>query len=208
MAAMRSCTSACFVIGALVVAACGDGPQGPGTASGIIVVTASTGGAGRDSDGFRLSIDGSEPLLLEPNGKVILTGVAEGAHVIQLLGLAANCSVDGSNPRAVSVGAGVRSEITFSVVCVPELSSGFSILVSTTGTALDEDGYGLSVAGEALRHININAVEVFAGLAPGVRLVTLKDLAEGCSLVGGNPQPFTVVKDKIVEVRLQVVCGG
>jgi hypothetical protein len=33
------------------------------------------------------------------------------------------------------------------------------------------------------------ATEVFDGLAPGLHLITLKDLAEGCELVGGNPRP-------------------
>jgi hypothetical protein len=175
--------------------------------SGTIVVTASTGGEGRDTDGFQLSIDGSDALLIQANSKVFLTGLSEGTHQLQLLGIAANCSVEGGNPRPVIVVAGERLEITFTVSCVPELSGGFSIGVSTTGTELDPDGYGLSVAGTELRRININAVEVFTGLASGVHLVTLKDLAEGCSLLGGNPQPFTVVKDKVVQVKLHVVCG-
>lgn len=205
---MRSSISLRYLLAGFLLAGCGDEPLGPGSAGGIIIVTASTGGTGRDSDGFSLSLDGSTPFQLEPNGRVVLTGVSEGTHAIQLLGLAANCSIQGTNPRTVSLQAGERVEITFGVICVPDLSGGFSVSVSTTGTELDEDGYALSVAGEALRHIGINAVEVFTGLAPGVHLVTLKDLAEGCSMVGGNPQPFTVVKDKVVQVRLQVVCGG
>lgn len=204
---MRSSFAVRSLFTAFLLVSCEDEAAGPQLGSGTIVVTASTGGEGRDTDGFRLTIDGSDALLLQANSRIFLTGLSEGTHQLQLLGIAANCSVQGTNPRSVSVGAGERSETTFTITCVPELSGGFSISVTTTGSELDQDGYGLSVAGTELRHININAVELFTGLAPGVHLVTLKDLAEGCSLMGGNPQPFTVVKDKVVQVKLQVICG-
>lgn len=204
---MRSSFAAGSLLTTVLLTSCGDGALGPQLGSGTVVVIASTGGEGRDTDGFQLTIDGSDALLLEANSRVFLTGLSEGTHQLQLLGIAANCSVEGTNPRSVDVGAGERSEITFTITCVPELSGGFSISVATTGTGLDQDGYGLSVAGTELRRININAVEVFTGLAPGVHLITLKDLAEGCSLMGGNPQPFTVVKDKVVRVQLHVACG-
>jgi hypothetical protein len=204
---MRSSFAFSCLFTSLFLAACDEEPAAPGPAGGTIVVHATTRGEGGDPGGFRLTIDGSGALLLEPNGRVLLTGVSEGTHLIQLVGLPANCSVEGPNPRAVSVGPGGRSDITFAVTCGQRLSSGFSISVMTTGTQLDADGYGLSVVGEPLRRITINALEVFTGLEPGVHLVTLEDLAEGCSLVGGNPQPYTVVKDKVVQVRLQVACG-
>jgi hypothetical protein len=208
MAAMRSCTSARYLVAGFVLAACGDNAAGPDVDAGVIVVTASTGGDRSNTDAFRLTIDDSEPFLIAPNGRIFLAGLSEGTHLLHLVGIPANCSVDGHNPLAVSLGPGERAEITFTIICVAVLSGGFNVFVITTGTALDEDGYGLSVAGADTRHIGINAMETFTGLAPGVHLVTLKDLAQGCSLVGGNPQPFTVVKDKIVRVGLQVVCGG
>lgn len=205
---MRSCTSARCLVAGFVLAACGDNAAEPAVDSGVIVVTAFTGGDGGDTDNFRLTIDGSAPFLIAPNTRVFLTGITGGTHLLHLLGIPANCSVDGTNPRAVGVQPGGRSEITFTLSCAPQLSSGFNIIVSTTGPTPDPDGYGLLVAGADLRHIEINAGEVFAGLSPGVHLVTLEDLAGSCSVIGGNPQPFTVVKDKIVRVGLQVVCGG
>jgi hypothetical protein len=206
MTAMRFIFMRCVASG-LLLAACEE-TLDPASDAGTIVVTTSTGGSGSDADGFSLLVDGADARAIEPNGKVTLTGVAQGTHLLQLLGVAGNCSIDGSNPRQVEVGSGGRVEVTFAVICRPEVSGEFRITVSTGGTDLDEDGYGLSVAGAALRHIEINATETFSGLVPGLHLVTLKDVADNCVTVGGNPQPFTVVKDRTVLIHLQVLCGG
>jgi hypothetical protein len=50
-------------------------------------------------------------------------------------------------------------------------------------------------------------VETFERLEPGVHLITIKDMANGCAVVGGNPQPFEVLRGRIVQVRRDVVCG-
>jgi hypothetical protein len=89
---------------------------------------------------------------------------------------------------------------------VPE-TGGFRIEVSTVGTPLDDDGYLLTVDGTPRRRIEVNAQEIYEGLAPGLRLITLKDVADFCEVVGGNPQPFTVVRGKSVRVALSVRCG-
>ena len=52
-----------------------------------------------------------------------------------------------------------------------------------------------------------NATEIFAGLAPGGHLVTLKDVDPGCGLVGGNPQLFAAVPGKTRPDPAQVSCG-
>jgi hypothetical protein len=64
------------------------------------------------------------------------------------------------------------------------------------------------VAGANTRPIAIDASETFKDLTPGAHLITLKDVDPPCAVVGGNPQPFTVVPGKTVAVRLAVACGG
>jgi hypothetical protein len=121
---------------------------------------------------------------------------------------AANCSVDGTNPRSIVVGAGGTADVSFSVVCVRATTGGFKIVVSTSGLSPDPDGYELAVAGAAPRFIETDATEIFEGLTPGLHIITLKDLADGCSLTGGNPRPTTVVPGKTVQVLLNVSCGA
>jgi hypothetical protein len=134
--------------------------------------------------------------------------VPEGTHVVHLFSLADNCAMSGSpNSRSVRMAGGGVIEVSFAVVCgVPE-TGGFRIVVSTVGTPLDDDGYQLSVAGAALRAIGVNAEEAYEGLAPGMHLITLKDVADFCDVVGGNPQPYTVVPGKAVRVAISVRCG-
>jgi hypothetical protein len=80
--------------------------------------------------------------------------------------------------------------------------------VSTGGLSPDPDGYQLFVAGADSRFIGTEATEIFGGLSPGLHLITLKGLADGCSLTGGNPRPVTVVAGKTIQVRLTVACGA
>lgn len=188
------------------LAGCGDTLISVST-DGRIEISVTTTGLDVDADGFSVSVDGGTQQFVAPAGRVTLAGLSAGSHSVFLSGLAENCHVDGSNPRTVVVGGDGRAAVSFSVVCARATTGGFTILVTTAGTPADPDGYVLAVAGAPLRPIGISASETFTGLVPGVHLVTLKDLAIGCAVDGGNPQPFTVVAGKAVTVRLTVTCG-
>jgi hypothetical protein len=179
------------------------------SADGRIRITVTTSGADPQTEQYLLTLDGARPLAVTPNGSIIYDAVPDGIHVVHLFALADNCAVRGSSsPRSVDVRGGSVAEISFSVVCSPPITGGFRIVVSTTGTEIDDDGYQLSVAGAPLRTIPVNAEETYQGLAPGLHLVTLKDVADFCEVQGGNPQPYTVVVGKTVRVAIHVRCGG
>jgi hypothetical protein len=178
------------------------------SSDGIIHVLVTTSGSGSDSDGFTLTVDGGDARFVSSGGSVALEGLAQGTHTLLLSGIAANCAVQGDNPRSVLVGPDGAASVSFVVTCRQAAVEGFQVIVSTTGDAPDPDGYRLAVAGVPIRTIAINAVETFEGLEPGVHLITLKDMADGCTVVGGNPQPFEAVRGRLVQARLDVVCGG
>jgi hypothetical protein len=188
----------------------GCGESATETASdGRIQITVTTTGADPQAEEYLLTLDGARPLAVTPDGSIIYDAVPEGTHVIHLFALADNCAVSGgSSPRAVNVRGGDFAEITFSVVCSPPVTGGFRIVVSTTGTATDDDGYQLTVEGAPRRTIAINAEETFQGLEPGAHLVTLKDVADFCEVQGGNPQLYTVIAGKTVRIAVNVRCGG
>ena len=195
--------------GAAALLGCGDtGDTTESSAEGRILVTVSTRGAEPQSDEYLVTLNGERPLSITPNGSAVYDEVPEGAYVVHLFSLADNCAVSGSpNSRSVRVIRGAVIEISFSVACsVPE-TGGFRIVVSTEGTPVDGDGYLLSVAGTPERPIGVDAEESFEGLIPGAHIVTLKDVAEFCEVVGGNPQPYTVVAGKSVRVAINVRCG-
>jgi hypothetical protein len=178
------------------------------SSDGIIHVLVTTSGSGSDSDGFTLTIDGGETQVVSASGSLALEGLAQGTHTVLLSGIAANCAVQGDNPRSVEVGADGGASVSFTVTCESVSSDGFRIIVSTTGDAPDPDGYRLAVAGAPIRPIPINAEETFVRLQLGGHLISLKEMANGCVLNGGNPQLFEVLSGRIVEVRFDVLCGS
>lgn len=191
---------------AAVLLACGSSTET--SSDGRILVTVATRGANPQSDEYLITLNGARPLTVLPNGSAVYDEVPEGTHVVHLFSLADNCVVTGSvNRRSVRLRKGDLVQVAFSVLCSEPVTGGFRIVVSTVGTPLDEDGYQLSVAGAPLRTIGVNAEEHYEGLAPGLHLITLKDVADFCEVVGGNPQPYTVVPGKSVRVALGVRCG-
>jgi hypothetical protein len=177
------------------------------SSDGIIHVLVTTSGSGSDADGFLLTVDGGEARAVS-GGSIALEGLAPGAHTVLLSGIAANCAVQGENPRSVEVGADGGASVSFTVTCESIPTDGFRIVVSTSGDAPDPDGYRLAVAGAPIRQIPIDAEETFARLTPGEHLISLKDMASGCVLEGGNPQLFEVLPGELVQVRFDVLCGS
>ena len=175
---------------------------------GQIQVAVNTSGLDTDTDGFSVSVDGGTEQFVAPGGTVTLTNLSTGGHSVRLSGLSENCRVEGANPRSVVVESDGTAQVAFQVRCAMATTGGFLVQVTTSGNPPDPDGYQLSVAGEDLRNIGTNASQTFTGLAPGIHLITLKDVDPPCAVVGGNPQPFTVVPGKTVTVRLAVACGS
>jgi hypothetical protein len=67
--------------------------------SGGVEITISSSGVTTDPDGFTVSVDGTDRGTLAANGTVNVGGLAAGAHLVGLGGMAANCQVAGDNPR-------------------------------------------------------------------------------------------------------------
>jgi hypothetical protein len=105
------------------------------------------------------------------------------------------------------VGTDGTAQVAFSVRCERATTGALTIVVGTTGEPGDPDGYRLVVDGGGIRRIGASASETFAGLAEGVHLVMLKDVANGCAVQGGNPQPLTVAAGMTVRAGLVVSCG-
>jgi hypothetical protein len=184
----------------------GDSPFS--SSEGRIQVTVFTDGGGDDLAGYTVVLDGSEILVVEPAGSVVFDGVGEGEHTVVLSSIPTRCALSrGTNPLRVTVQSGGTTAASFNLVCDRADTGGFRIVVTTVGGPLDEDGYQLSVAGTPIRVVGTTAAEEYTDLAPGIHLITLKDVVEHCRLEGGNPQPFTVVPGKSVRVNLTVNCG-
>ncbi len=96
--------------------ACGDDTMEP--AVGEIQVTTSTSGDTIDSDGYTVTVDGSESQAIGVNAMVTFSDLSGGDHSVELSDVAVNCAVGGDNLRMVTVTVGSTVPTTFDVTCL------------------------------------------------------------------------------------------
>jgi hypothetical protein len=90
MSSVRCGALALMVALGISVAACEDDPTG--TDVGSLRVTVRKTGAGNDSDGFRLSLDGAAPVTVAADESHVFDDLPMGTYTVVLSGLAANCT--------------------------------------------------------------------------------------------------------------------
>ncbi|MDQ3224715.1 MAG: hypothetical protein M3Q75_14775, partial [Gemmatimonadota bacterium] len=76
-----------------------------------------TTGVEIDPDGYSISIDGQAAQPVGPNATLVVDGIADGQHTVELTGIAGNCAVGGQNPQSVSVTAGATASLAFEITC-------------------------------------------------------------------------------------------
>lgn len=89
--------------------------------TGRIAITTVTTGTGQDPDGYTLRIDGGGQQSIGLNASLEIIAVS-GPHSVALRDVAANCNIQGKNPRKVVVSSRSRSSADFVINCsVPEV---------------------------------------------------------------------------------------
>jgi hypothetical protein len=83
--------------------------------TGSLTITAVTTGPSPDANGYQVTVDGAERGALPVNGSLTLAGLPSGTHSVGLSGVAANCQVQGDNPRAAAIPGG--ETVRFTVTC-------------------------------------------------------------------------------------------
>jgi hypothetical protein len=91
-------------------------------------VNTATAGEDLDPNGYTVTVDGSSSQSIGINDQVSFSGLAAGDHQVELSGVASNCTVNGANPRTVTVNAGGTAQTTFGVTCGGSGGSGLSII--------------------------------------------------------------------------------
>ncbi len=84
---------------------------------GSIQITVSTTGTMLDPDGYRVTLDEFQSLLVGINGVAVFGSVLVGGYQALLDEVASNCVVGGQNPMAVTVIEGTPSLGRFDIVC-------------------------------------------------------------------------------------------
>jgi hypothetical protein len=85
------------------------------------------------------------------NGSTTYSDLAAGSYPVALGGVAANCTVAGSNPRSVTVGAGETAHADFAISCTatppPPTATRLSFTAQPPSLLLVGGGFGVSVSG-------------------------------------------------------------
>lgn len=104
----------------IIVISCGNDSTGPGSetgaTTGTVEITTSTSGSDQDQDGYRVMLGKNEENI-SSNETISISGLDEGSYNTELSNIAGNCSVDGENPRTITVTAGETASTTFEVNC-------------------------------------------------------------------------------------------
>jgi Tol biopolymer transport system component len=177
---------------------------------GDLEVTASTTGQDQDSDGYTVTVDGTQSQSVASNGTITFSGLAAATHSVELTGVASNCSVSGTNPRDVDVPNGGTASVTFDVSCSQQVGD-LDVSASTTGQDQDTDGYTVTVdpgtASESSQALGVNATVTFADLPDGDHQVELTGLRSNCSVVTDpNPRTVTVPGGGSASTTFEVDC--
>ena len=178
----------------------------PPPSSGTLRITTSTTGPDPDGNGYAFAVDGGTSQPIAVSTTATLANVAAGAHTVRLSGVASNCSVQGTNPRSVTVSGGATADVTFAVTCSASTGS-LEITTTTTGGAPDQDGYTVAVDNASPLPIAGTATLPVPGVSPGVHQITLGGLATNCRVDGDNPRSVTVVPGATNTVAFNVNCG-
>ncbi len=188
----------------LATVACGGG-GGTDVVLPSLTVTTSTTGVELDSDGYSMAVDNLPGQTIGASASVTVDRLADGAHTVTLSGIAANCAVDGDNPKAVTTGPNATATLTFAVNCAPSTAT-LTVVTTSSGPSPDADGYTLSIDEVARGPIGTGETLAITGLTPGEHSVGLSGLAANCQVSGDNPLRFSAVGGQTVTASFAVAC--
>lgn len=174
-------------------------------ARGALEVTTTAAGQDIDEDGFLVSVDGGSSQSIDTNATRTFNNLLAGSHTVELSGLAANCAVDGSNPRSVTVPANQTGTTTFAVVCVTTRGD-IAVAVTTIGVSFDSDGYQVDLDDERTQPVAGNGTTTFTSVPAGTHTLTLEDVEGGCTIESENPLTVDVVAGQTTDARFDVEC--
>jgi hypothetical protein len=205
----------------LVWLACGDsGKIGPGCeddgscpAGSQLQVVVTTVGPSADPDGYTVNVEGeATALTVQANGTVSIDGLVPADHSVRLSGLAANCSVSGTNPKSVTIlaklGVSVPPPVVASFLVTCGVGTGRIVVrTTTTGPAPDPDGYRLLLDGVDQGGIGVQTTVTLNGVTTSQEhTIALGEVNANCQLRGTNPLTLQVLAEGQVEAGFTIDC--
>jgi hypothetical protein len=168
----------------------------------IMVVTS---GDEADADGYTVQVDNQSSRAIGPSDVFQDREITPGDHTIYVGGVAANCRVEGANPRTVSVPAQGTISITIRVLCGVRLGS-VLVGIRTHGPATYPAPYIVAIDGVEAAAVDTGRV-LLENVNPGPHVIELRRVPEHCT-AHGNHFRITVRPAEITAVEIFVSCVG
>ncbi len=205
----------CAVVLLAWVAGCGgtDGavvvPTPPKAQTATLDVTVVTSGGDPDVNGYEIVVDTMRRQVAGgvTAGGVLttiapLSGLPAGTYTVTLSGVAANCSVNESQPQHVALVGGQRTAISFTVTCE---ATGVSVNVRTTGTD-SPPNYDILVDGHAVSAVTPNGATTVSRLAPGPHVIGIGVRTTNCEASVVSQITVNVTSRNVSTVKFDVTC--
>src|SRR5437899_4554811 len=91
---------------------------------------------------------------------------------------------------------------------MPPVLGTLVVSTSTTGAALDPDGYTVTVDGTLSQPVGTSGSVTFDSLVSGPHRVELAGVAENCTVIGANPQTDSVPAGDTARAAFAVSCAS
>lgn len=170
--------------------------------TGDVRLLVRTTGGDFDLDGYGVLLDSRLIRSVFTNDNARLFQVSAGQHTLELVGLAANCTVSAPNPRTVLVEVAGTVDVGFDVTCVP---TGI-LIAARTGGPFPPATHGVQVSGRAPSLIAANGSLEVSRMEPGSYTIQLNITSENCTAAGPNPRTVNVLANTMTSVEFDVVC--
>jgi len=114
----------------------------------------------------------------------------------------------------VQKAAVVMTALTLIVACSeddgisPPTRGAIEVTTTTTGRALDQDGYGIALNGGPVQLIGANEMRALSDLAAINHDVELTGVAANCTLAGPNPRTIQVRAGETASVSFELSCAA
>jgi hypothetical protein len=158
-------------------------------ATGRLQVTTTTTGSPVDADGYAVSVDGGTARAVGTGASVTFEDLEPRAHAVLLGGLAANCTVQGENPRNVTVAAGETASAAFGITCTATTGS---LAVTIAGLPNGVNG-DVTVTGPNAYSEQLVGTDTLSGLAPGSYTATAAAVTSGGTRYTASPTAGVLV---------------
>lgn len=185
------------------------GPIEPATGTIRIVILTTGSSSNFDPDGYTLSIDDGPTQVVAVNTSVLgltIPNLAPGRHTVRLDGVAANCTLSGTNPRPVDVvAASLSLTVSFDVSCIARTGN-IQVTTVTSGPDQDADGYVLVVANATRGTVPANGTRTISAIPVGQFQVMLVGIAPNCAVVGTNSRLVDITFGGTADAAFTLQC--